>query len=220
MNLEKLYNDLSKIEIHKEDDRQKMKNILAEIQTEIINTGKINKGIISNFKKFTKRNDAKTRPIFSQIYKSQNNNYVICNGFALLDFGVDKNNIPLELHSYIDYLVQKYTPQTIDYNRIAPTNTKETVIKISDVEKMIKYNKTLKDENIPFLFENIFINPELLIEMLSIVGFKNTELKVKYDGQHAPITFEHNGVKMMLLPIRHGENEQRYIEINKKVLEK
>ena len=218
MNLKSLYNKLEKIRVHPED-KETFTNILAEIQTEIITNGKINKGIISNYKKFIKAN-GNYRPRFNQVFKSKKNNYCICNGYGLIDYGTDANNVPKELVSYIDLIKDCERPD-IDYVSLKnySEEMKEYTIKIADLIKISNYNKTIKNNLLPYNFDNILINADYLLQLLSLAEYKADTVTVKYDDKKKPLNIELENCNILLLPIFADNNYEEFKEKCKEILD-
>lgn len=218
MNLKSLYNKLEKIRVHTED-KETFANILAEIQSEIITNGKINKGIISNYKKFIKPN-TEARPIFNQVYKSKKNSYCICNGHGLIDYGTDLNNVPKELISYID-LMKDYERPNFDYVSLKNNieELKEYKIKISDLIKVSNYNKIIKNNLLPYNFDNMFINADYLLQLLSLAEYKSDTVTVLYSNNKSPLHIELENCNILLLPISVNNNYEEFKEKCKEILD-
>ena len=100
MNLESLYKRLEKIKPYDEESRISKENLLKEIQAEILAGGKINRNIITEMKALIKENNG--RPMFQKIFTNKFKDFIMTNGYFLLDFGKDINNIPKELQPYVD----------------------------------------------------------------------------------------------------------------------
>lgn len=216
MNLEKIYKDLK--EINKAYDNDKIKNILAEIQQEIITGGKINKSIVSAFKNIIKVNNG-VRPVFEQIFQADNDNYCICNGYLLIDFTENFENIPAELRAYVDYKETKYAKPTLTFDRLKNgdrNKLKTAKININDMQKIITYNKINKEDKIPFAIgDEVIFNAEYMQWILNIAKFKGYELNVVYFDEKSPIEMEFENCKAILLPISHGDKEKYENTLNK-----
>lgn len=224
MNILKMYNDLKKINVGDYESQEKMNKILEELKIEIVTNGKINKGILSSYKKFIDR--VKGRTMFEQIYKSTKDNYCLCNGFGLIDFGKDINNIPKELETKIEIYKGEYEHISIDFETTAP---KENLVKkdidLELLKKIINYNKTRKENRVIYTLENYCFDSEMLLYMLNIVGKKvegKLEVDVVWDeynneiDRKAPMIFEYENKKIMLLPIKWDDNEK--LEKNKNII--
>lgn len=216
MNIEKIYKDLK--EINKAYDNDKIKDILAEMQQEIITSGKINKGVVSAFKNITKIVDG-VKPVFKQIFQADNDNYCICNGYLLIDFTENIENIPEVLRAYIDYKEPNYAKPTLTFDRLKNSNRnklKTAKININDMQKIIAYNKINKENKIPFAIgDEVIFNAEYMQWILNIAKFKDYELNVVYFDEKSPIEMEFENCKAMLLPLRHGNKEAYENTLNK-----
>lgn len=216
MNLEKIYKKLKDINnIYNNDD---IKEMLVEMQVELITNGKINKGVLSAFKSITKNNA--DRPIFEQIFQANNDNYIICNGYLLIDFTEDVNNVPNELRAYIDYKTTEYTKPSFTFENLKckENNIKTAKINLEDMEKIIKYNKINKTK-IPFVIDNkILFDTEYMQGILNIAKFKDKELNVVYYTETAPIEMIFENCKAILLPVK-PRSEEKFNETIEKINE-
>lgn len=139
MELNKLYNDVKKLKVYGDDENIK-NEILNYIQAEILSNGKVNKGILTTFKRMIKNTDRKP---LQQIYESQNGHFVICDGYSLIEYKT-REDIPTELQGYIN-IYDKSSIDNIYFERVKPTEIDKTVmIDIKEVEKVVKYNKLNK----------------------------------------------------------------------------
>lgn len=201
MNLEKIYNDLGSYLV--KDDIEIIRNVMREIETEIITNGKVNKGIKSAFKRLLKVNDY--REGFQQVYTTLDGFYVICNGYFLVDFGKDKNNVPKELQAYIN--IAEISSKTIDFEHVKlneSENIKEYTINVTDLEKIHKYNKINTEDLIPYRIENKYINADYLLDVITFMGMqKSKTITIRMtDNPIAPLEIINGETKSMLLPIR------------------
>ena len=207
MNSEKILNVLNKLEV-REESQTDLENLKRELQADILTNGKIKSGILSTFKKYVKQNQKDGRPAFDHIFKSRNGNYVFTNGYFLLDWGNNKDNIPAELRAYVN---DEETDKEFDFETLEDKITdKETKINIEKIEKIVKYNKfRCKEINVgadkqPLLGslnDETYFNPQFLLDIIKIANFKEKEINVKYRTNISPICFEINNVKCILLPV-------------------
>lgn len=216
MNIEKIYKDLK--EINKTYDNDKIKDILAEMKQEIITNGKINKSVVIAFKNIVKINNG-IRPVFEQIFQADNDNYCICNGYLLIDFTENFENIPTELRAYVDYKETKYTKPTFTFDRLKNgdrNKSKTAKINIKDMQKIITYNKINKENKLPFAIgDEVIFNPNYMQWILNIAKFKGYELNVVYFDEKSPIEMEFENCRAILLPIAHGDKEKYENTLNK-----
>lgn len=221
MNLNSMYSKLEKFKNSR--DFNIIDEIMKEIETEILTNGKVNKGLMSTWKRFLK--DTEIRSTFNQVYMSQANNYVVCNGFYLIDYGTDKNNVPKELQAYIN--TKEYEKPTIDFEHVKLNEAegiKEYEINIEEVEKLSKWNKLNKKKNygdrIPFRIENKYINGDFLLDILSFMGLnKNKKITVRMtDKDIAPLEIIAKNIKSMLLPINARDRKEIYDNKLKEIL--
>lgn len=206
MNLNSMYNKLEKFKNNR--DFEIIDEIMKELEIEIITNGKTNRGIMSAWKRFLK--DTELRPVFHQIYKSKSENYIACNGYFMIDYGKDINNIPKELHAYIQK--GEYEVPNIDYENIKLNEAegiKEYEIKIEDLEKLHKYNKINK-KKIPYRIENKYINGDYLLDILSLMGLgKINKITIRMTDQDiAPLEIVTENIKSILLPINIRNNNE------------
>lgn len=221
MNLNSMYSKLEKFKISR--DFSIIDEVMKEIETEILTNGKVNKGLMSTWKRFLK--DTEIRPTFNQVYMSQADNYVVCNGYYLIDYGTDKNNVPKELQAYIN--TKEYEKPTIDFEHVKLNEAegiKEYEINIEEVEKLSKWNKLNNKKNygdrIPYRIENKYINGDFLLDILSFMGLnKNKKITVKMtDSNIAPLEIITENIKSILLPINVGDRKEKYDEKLKEIL--
>jgi len=221
MNLNSIYSKLEKFKNSR--DFNIIDEIMKEIETEILTNGKVNKGLMSTWKRFLK--DTEIRPTFNQVYMSQADNYVICNGYYLVDYGTDKNNVPKELQAYIN--TKEYEKPTIDFEHTKLNEAegiKEYEIDLENVEKLSKWNKLNKKKNygdkIPYRIENKYINGDFLLDILSFMGLnKNKKITVKMtDSNIAPLEIITENIKSILLPINAGDRKETYDNKLKEIL--
>ena len=216
MNLNSMYNKLEKFKNSR--DFNIIDEVMKEIETEILTNGKVNKGLMSTWKRFLK--DTENRPTFNQVYMSQAGNYVACNGYFAIDYGTDKNNVPKELQAYIN--IKKYEKPTIDFEHVKlneAENIKEYEINIEEVEKLHKYNK-LNGKKIPYRIMNKYINGDYLLDILSLMQL-NKEKKITVrmtDSDIAPLEIITENIKSILLPINVRDRKEKYDEKLKEVL--
>lgn len=131
------------------------------------------------------------------------------NGYFLLDWGQNKDNIPAELKAYTN---DEKTDKNLNFDTLEDrTANKETKINIEEIEKIVKYNKfRCKEINVradkqPLLASldnEIYFNPQFLLDIIKITNSKEKEIKVKYRTNISPICFEINNVKCILLPVK------------------
>lgn len=208
MNSEKILNVLNKLEV-KEESKIDLENLKRELQADILMNGKIKNGILATFKKYVKQNQKDGRPAFDHIFKSIHGNYVFTNGYFLLDFGTDKDNIPTELRAYVN---DEKTDKNFDFDILEDRMAnKEIKINIEEIEKIVKYNKFRcrevyvgadKQPLLGNLNHEIYFNPQFLLDIIKITNSKEKEINVKYRTNISPICFETNNVKCILLPIK------------------
>ena len=199
---------------------------MKEIETEILTNGKVNKGLMSTWKRFLK--DTENRAVFNQIYKSQNGNYVACNGYFMIDYGIDKNNVPKELQAYIETLKGNYEVPNIDFEHVKLNEAegiKEYEIDLELVEKLSKWNKLNKRKNygdrIPYRIENKYINGDYLLDILTLMGLnKNKKITVRMsESSIAPLEIITENIKSILLPINARDRKEIYDNKLKEILE-
>ena len=140
MNLESLYKRLEKIKPYDEESRISKENLLKEIQAEILAGGKINRNIITEMKALIKENNG--RPMFQKIFTNKFKDFIITNGYFLLDFGKDINNIPKELQPYVDkkqenniFSYDKLKNQDNELKQATAEALKKIVAKLEEEEK-------------------------------------------------------------------------------------
>ena len=202
MNIEKIYKKLKNLENVVGKDNQDLQDIIKELEIEKLTNGKVNKSIMSTFNRLIKTNEA--RPLFQQIFKSaNNNNYVLTNGYFLIDYGKDTNNIPKELNPYIE--IKEGTKPEFNYEKLKNKNTdlKTEKIKIADMEKIYKYKKLTK-EQIFYVIDNKLFNVEYLLDIAKLSGQKVDEIVIENDLEdNTPINiiFENN-IRAILLPVK------------------
>lgn len=206
MKSEKILNILNKLEV-KEQYISEFENLKKELQADILTSGKVNAGLLTTFKKYVKENEKAGCVKFTKIYKTQRGNYCFTNGYILIDFGNNVENVPAEIRGYID---ETDTTSTLDFEGLSDKYaTKEIEININELEKYIKYNqirrKELKNDvklPLPFEFDKVFINPELIINTLKIIDKKLDKIKVNYNISTSPIQFKIDSISIIVLPIR------------------
>lgn len=221
MNLNSMYSKLEKFKNNR--DFNIIDEVMKEIETEILTNGKVNKGLMSTWKRFLK--DTEIRPTFNQVYMSQADNYVVCNGYYLIDYGTDKNNVPKELQAYIN--TKEYEKPTIDFEHTKLNEAegiKEYEINIEEVEKLSKWNKLNNKKNygdrIPYRIENKYINGDFLLDILSFMGLnKNKKITVRItESAIAPLEIVTENIKSMLLPINARDRKEIYDNKLKEIL--
>lgn len=220
MNLKKIYLELQKMEEKEEVDKEKMKEILREIEVEIITNGKINMGILTAYKRLLSINNSQ-QSVFKQISINSKNNYFFCNGFVYVEYGT-KNNIPIELIPYIECEIKEYEKPTLNFENLSSTHNpiKQEEIEISKLKKVINYNKINKT-NICYNVEDVFFNPNLLLNLILITGHtKEKVIKINYTTNISPIFFDFDNCNCLLLPVALGDKEEKTknIEIFNKIL--
>lgn len=159
----------------------------------------MNKNILSIAKRIFK--DMKDRPTYSQIYETQKGNYCICNGYAVIDYGKNKDNIPKELQPYIN--INEYIKPGIDMETLKNRNLEKTgYLKIKDLEKICKYNKAQKDKIFYVLDNKIMFNAETMLDFIKLSGIIVNEISIEYGNPTEPINmiFENN-INAMILPV-------------------
>lgn len=203
MNLESLYKRLEKIKPYDEESRISKENLLKEIQAEILVGGKINRNIITEMKAVIKENNG--RPMFQKIFTNKFKDFIITNGYFLLDFGKDINNIPKELQPYVD---KKQEDNIFSYDKLKNQDNelKQSTIDYDKIRILLKYNKLHKDDIFLYRIDNVYVNPELLYSMLVLSGHKaDKKINCEYGIDTAPINIEFDNCKMLLLPIKMDE---------------
>lgn len=208
MNSEKILNVLNKLEV-KEESKIDLENLKRELQADILTNGKIKNSILATFKKYVKQNQKDGRPVFDHIFKSRNGNYAFTNGYFLLDWGNNEENIPVELKAYTN---DEKTDHNFDFDTLEDKITdKEAKINIEEIEKIVKYNKFRckeiyvgadKQPLLASLDNETYFNPQFLLDIIKITNSKEGEINVKYRTNISPICFETNNVKCILLPVR------------------
>ncbi|MDY5984756.1 MAG: hypothetical protein SPI94_04725 [Candidatus Onthovivens sp.] len=207
MNSEKILNVLNKLEV-KEESKTDLENLKRELQADILTNGKIKSGILSTFKKYVKQNQKDGRLAFEHIFKSKNGNYVFANGYFLLDWGNNKDNIPAELKAYVK---DEETDKNFDFETFEDKITdKETKINVKEIEKIVKYNK-FRCKEVGFyqgeqslladINNEVYFNPKYLLDIIKITNSKEEKINVKYRTNISPICFKINNVKCILLPV-------------------
>ena len=151
MNLESLYKRLEKIKPYDEESRISKENLLKEIQAEILAGGKINRNIITEMKALIKENNG--RPMFQKIFTNKFKDFIITNGYFLLDFGKDINNIPKELQPYVD---KKQEDNIFSYYKLKNQDNelKQATIDYDKIRILLKYNKLHKDDRFLYRIDN------------------------------------------------------------------
>lgn len=211
MNIEKMYKKLKNLENIVGENNQDLQDILRELEIEKITNGKVNKSIMSAFNRLVKANEF--RVLFQQVFKSETDNYCLCNGYFLIDYGKNIENVPKELKAYIN--IKNADTVSFDYEKLKNTNAdlKVEKIKIADIEKIYKYNKITKKQ-ICYVIDNKLFNAEYLLDIAKLSGQKVDEIVIENDLEDKTpinIIFENN-IKAILLPIR---RENEYFENNK-----
>jgi len=221
MNLNSMYSKLEKF--LKTGEVKLVTEVMKEIETEILTNGKVNKGLMSTWKRFLK--DTENKPTFNQVYISQANNYVVCNGYYLVDYGINKNNVPKELQAYIN--TKKYEKTTTDFEHVKLNEAeciKEYEVNIEEVEKLSKWNKLNKKKNygdrIPYRIKNKYINSDFLLDILSFMGLnKNKKITVRMTEKDiAPLEIITENIKSILLPINARDRKEIYDNKLKEIL--
>ena len=179
----------------------------------------MNKSILSIAKRIFK--DMKDRPTYSQIYETQKGNYCISNGYALIDYGKNKDNIPRELQPYIN--INEYIKPGIDMETLKNTNIEKTVdLKITDLEKICKYNKAQKEEKIFYVLDNkIMFNAETMLDFIKLSGIIVNEITIEYGNPTEPINmiFENKNINAMILPVFDEKIKEQNISKFNKIME-
>ena len=212
MNLENLYNKLGNFLVKR--DFEIIKDAMRDIETEIITNGKVNKGIKSAFKRVLKQNDF--REGIRQIYTTKDGFYALTNGYFLVDYGKDKNNVPKELQSYIDIVDCPKT--TLDYEHTKLNESediKNYCVYLEHLEKLHKYNKINSEDLIPYRIENKYLNPTYFLDVLTLMGFnaKNNNVIIKMTkNATSPIEILIGETKAILLPIRVTEDVKEHYD--------
>lgn len=201
MNLENLYNKLGNFLVKK--DFEIIKDAMRDIETEIITNGKVNKGIKSAFKRVLKQNDF--RDGLKQVYTTKDSFYALTNGYFLVDYGKDKNNVPKELQSYINIVDCPKTTLDFEHTKLNESEgIKTCFVNLEHLEKLHKYNKINSEDLIPYRIENKYLNPTYFLDVLTLMGIKNTKSVFirMTENAFAPIEIVSNETKAILLPIR------------------
>ena len=207
MNSEKILNILEKIEV-KENSKTEFEDLKRELQADILTGGKINKGLLATFKKYVKENEKAGKEKFMKIYKTKNGHYCVTNGYFLIDFGTDINNINKNIRSYVDENIM--ADSSLDFENLSDKfATKIKELNIIDLEKNMKYNeirqKELKEKNIlplPFQIDETFVNASFFINVLKIIDKKVDKITVNYNTAISPIQFKIDDISILILPIR------------------
>lgn len=216
MNLERIYDKLGTYLVN--GDIEIVKNVMREIETEIITNGKVNKGIKSAFNRLLKQNDY--RDGLKQVYTTKDGFYALTNGYFLVDFGTDKNNVPKELQAYIDIVECPKTTLDFEHTKLNESeNIKEYTVDVTHLEKLHKYNKINFEDKIPYRIENKYVNPDYFLDVLSLMGLKNLKsIKVRMtDNPIAPLEIITGEVRAILLPIRVDDLKEHYDAKNKEI---
>lgn len=207
MNSEKILNILEKIEV-KENSKKEFEDLKRELQADILTNGKVNKGLLSTFKKYVKENEKAGREKFMKIYKTKNGHYCFTNGYFLIDFGTDINNINKNIRSYVDENI--IADSSLDFENLSDKfATKIKELNIIDLEKNVKYNKIrqkeLKERNIlplPFQIDETFVNANFFVDILKIINKKIDKITVNYNTDISPIQFQIENISILILPIK------------------
>lgn len=209
MNLTNLYNKIKKLEVNSKSE-ELLSQILAELQSDILTNGKVNKSIVNAFKR-TIKEIGDVRPVFNQISKNSLNNYIICNGYYLIDYGNSQNNIPKELIPFINIKIKEYEKPYLNYEKLKNTNTKKIELDINMLKKIVKYNKTNKlksYEGLMFEINEVYFNAEYLLDTLLLTGNKLNDkifVDVPNKNDNAPMNIEFDNCRCVLLPIKSNE---------------
>ena len=80
------------------------------------------------------------RPMFQKIFTNKFKDFIITNGYFLLDFGKDINNIPKELQPYVD---KKQEDNIFSYDKLKNQDNelKQATIDYDKIRILLKYNK-------------------------------------------------------------------------------
>ena len=208
MNLESLLNRLEKIGID-DKDKQKFDDILLDLKNNIINNGKVNKGMISVMKKINQL--TKDQPTFQNVYISKNGNYCICSGFMLVDYGKNIENVPKSLQGYVN---QEKTENNLDYETLKSDNILNTeIINVKNLQKLVKYNKiTEKTDNtfvrIPFYAKNTLFDADFLLDILCLLDIKEDTINIEYGSNVSAINIKSKNGNAILLPIKEYRNKE------------
>lgn len=225
MKSEKILNILEKIEV-KENSKKEFEDLKRELQADILTSGKINKSLLTTFKKYVKENENAGKEKFTKIYKTKNGHYCFTNGCFLIDFGTDINNINNNIRSYVDENIM--ADSSLDFENLSDKfATKIKELNIIDLEKNIKYNKIrqkeLKEKNIlplPFQIDETFVNASFFINVLKIADKKVDKITVNYNTAISPIQFMIDNIKFLVLPIKIPDNKKEIILAEKDNFEK
>ena len=180
------------------------------MQVDILTNGKINKGLLSTFKKYVKENEKAKREKFMKIYKTKSGHYCFTNGYFLIDFGTDINNINKNIKSYVDENIM--TDSSLDFENLSDKfATKIRELKFIDLEKNMKYNEIrqkeleLKEKNIlplPFQIDETFVNASFFVDVLKIIDKKVDKITVNYHTDISPVQFQIDDISILILPIK------------------
>lgn len=205
MNSERILNILNKLKVY-EESQPELENLKKELQADILTNGKVRTGILTTFKKYVRENEKSSRTKFAQIYKTQRGNYCFTDGYFLVDFGNDKENIPAEIRGYIN---DTDNTSTMDFDTLSDKYAdKKAEIDIKLLEKYVKYNKMMSKENetieiyLPYNINETYINPEFVVDMIKFAGKKIDKITVYYNTAISPVQFIIDNIKFLVLPIK------------------
>ena len=213
MNINSVYNKLKLVKEYGRADL--IDEILKELEIEIITNGKVDKSIISAYKRLVRM--TADRPKFSKIYNS-NGNYCLCDGYKLIDYGKNINNIPKELQVYISENTEEMNGLNFDNIKNNTTTIAET-LDIKELEKVKKYNKVNK-KLITYRIGNKHFDVNLILDLAILSGLKETKITIENDFEEiSPINIIFNDeIKGLVLPIKKedwSENDKILDEILK-----
>ena len=85
------------------------------------------------------------------------------------------------------------------------TNLEKTGdLKITDLEKICKYNKAQKEDKIFYVLDNeIMFNVETMLDFIKLSGIRVSEIIIEYGKPKEPINmiFENKNINAMILPV-------------------
>lgn len=155
---------------------------------------------------------------FKQVFMSKNGNYVLTNRYFIVDYGNNENVVPNALKPYTNL---KPLDCAFNYENMKNDNIKsKAIIKVEDLEKLKKYNKTVETK-LPYVINNnVLINTQYMLDILILSGFKGDKFEIEYGEDNAPINIKINNINSILLPIKPtDEVKLKFIKKTKEVLE-
>lgn len=206
MKQEIIIKKLEKIYENKKYDN--LKELIEELKIDAIGTyssGKINAK--TYFKAFQKNNRYdKFRSTFIQ----SNGKYAICDGYKMIQFEDENDEIAKALYSKNDI--------KLNYENIRGERRNDFHINISYLEKLVEYNKVNKT-NAGYVDE---IDEETYIELdakwlLDLLKLNNTDMINLGINALAPIEIKSEKYSCIILPRRMGKNDNS-LEVKSEIL--